>query len=613
MLINPKVEYRSQVTVITEKECNSLFSPFRRIFKNKLRLSSTTPNAILECNLIYNIKNFIDLQLQSKITNFFIQINDQSLLGQITRLRLNNIQSFFCLEKSPLCNFPFTQLQISTTRYKNNFLIKNLLLLQSRNFSISINSEFENNISGGKITLRELLGNDIFFKNLHSFRKNNLIYLNQVSQISGKYLCQWNTIIRRSFISDFQYFPIPSWFNQIEHITTNSDREIKIEYIENFSFHMKGTSLTPLSTDQLFNKSHFVIFWNTNLQCIEVGRLKKHLINNQQTDIVLLEHYILIENNNSLHSFTIQPCRGCNLNNLDSQQRDMKNFRCSMLFNKHFGIKLIYPSKISDNTYLFKNYSWFDLIDIIYHHHSFITNTIQYTSNFSVSQTINTDNLIIKYVDYGLDRNKLLNIQNQIQQQTLIQPVEFYTDGSLRNFQTDFCEMSFGFILVENNNILHTFTSSTEHYPSLTKAEIYGLLSVVLVIPKNYSIKIYTDSQNIIFGYYSHIHNNNFDISPRKFFKISSFNIEWNVIMEIIKSKNLTIEFQKVTAHSNNYFNNTIDQLVKNTDYSSTFLSIKENQFNNILFCPRWNNILIDKNLRRFIRQTCYITGLENF
>jgi len=76
MLIIPKIEYRSQITVLKETQCNNIMKPYRKVFKHKLKFASTAPNAIMDNNLIYNVRNFLEVQKQSKITNFFVQLND---------------------------------------------------------------------------------------------------------------------------------------------------------------------------------------------------------------------------------------------------------------------------------------------------------------------------------------------------------------------------------------------------------------------------------------------------------------------------------------------------------------------------------------------------------
>src|SRR6185369_10178823 len=68
-LIIPTVEYRAQVTIFNDRECEYIMSPFRRAFRKKLKFSWRMPTAIINHNLIYNIKDIADNQLQAKGTN----------------------------------------------------------------------------------------------------------------------------------------------------------------------------------------------------------------------------------------------------------------------------------------------------------------------------------------------------------------------------------------------------------------------------------------------------------------------------------------------------------------------------------------------------------------
>src|SRR5579871_3373850 len=84
-VIIPKIEYITQMAVITERDLKSIYSPIRRIFKNKLRLASSSPNAIMDNYWIYNFRSIYSNQIQAKINNFFIQLNDPNILGKITK------------------------------------------------------------------------------------------------------------------------------------------------------------------------------------------------------------------------------------------------------------------------------------------------------------------------------------------------------------------------------------------------------------------------------------------------------------------------------------------------------------------------------------------------
>ncbi|PKY61035.1 hypothetical protein RhiirA4_485480 [Rhizophagus irregularis] len=96
--------------------------------------------------------------------------------------------------------------------------------------------------------------------------------------------------------------------------------------------------------------------------------------------------------------------------------------------------------------------------------------------------------------------------------------------------------------------------------------------------------------------YYDIIDRNNFIISPRKFFKIRTNNIYWSILREIIVANNLTLDFIKIKGHSDNHFNNYIDEFITHTDETSN-LVFKPNNLNNLDYVPCWNNITIEFNL----------------
>ena len=102
MIVIPRIEYRTQVTHLTSRECSHITSIFQKFFKHKVKLSWTAPNAILENHHIYNFRDLYEVQVLSKITNFFIQINDTGLLEKITNIHLKQIQTQEWLVHSPL-------------------------------------------------------------------------------------------------------------------------------------------------------------------------------------------------------------------------------------------------------------------------------------------------------------------------------------------------------------------------------------------------------------------------------------------------------------------------------------------------------------------------------
>jgi hypothetical protein len=125
MVIIPRIEYKTQLTYLSKHECDSITSPFRKTFKHKLNFSISAPNAIIQNQQIYKFHDLYQVQLQSKINNFIIQINDTSILGEITDIRLKQIQTRYWLQKSPLSDWHLTK---PNYRLYNNF-IKSMISL----------------------------------------------------------------------------------------------------------------------------------------------------------------------------------------------------------------------------------------------------------------------------------------------------------------------------------------------------------------------------------------------------------------------------------------------------------------------------------------------------
>src|SRR5215213_437953 len=156
MVVIPRLEYRSQITVLNQQQCNRIVSPFRRFFKNKLNMAITAPNAILENTLIYNFCDFFEVQKQSKITNFFIQINDKGILGQISKIRLKQIQTQEWLSQNPLIDWPY---ETTERKHYKLFLQSMISLCHQNEISFNINPSLTNRITGGIHSILSFLGN----------------------------------------------------------------------------------------------------------------------------------------------------------------------------------------------------------------------------------------------------------------------------------------------------------------------------------------------------------------------------------------------------------------------------------------------------------------------
>src|SRR5260363_3524 len=141
--------------------------------------------------------------------------------------------------------------------------------------------------------------------------------------------------------------------------------------------------------------------------------------------------------------------------------------------------------------------------------------------------------------------------------------VVFYTNGSLRKESSErgkSCKQGLGWIQVdkERKKIIQKGNLSIQDWPSSTKTELAAIWVVLLITPQDSEVKIYTDSAAAILG-----------INVSKRFRS---NKEWlrqknyNLLLKILDtkcSKNLKMELIKVKGHSNNYWNDKVDELAK--------------------------------------------------
>ncbi|PKK56318.1 hypothetical protein RhiirC2_872056 [Rhizophagus irregularis] len=314
-VIIPRIEYRSQVTIFTDKETNQMMVPIRRLFKNKLKFSKSAPNTILESNLIYNLRSIHDNQVQAKITNFFIQINDIGILGEIMNLRLIDIQNQLWSHENPVIHIPF-KLEKNIKKLKklkNNFILNNLLLMEKNNISIkkdNIQIEKNKKIIGEGKTIAEIVGETIFFKHRKFLRSLNLLYIDQVLDMDGKTLLTWCQLYSRKFIqntvSGNQHIQ-PAIYNIIKEIICEENSlSLKSQFIQQpVTSHLKGFNLMPIIFP---NIEQYQIVMYKEGSSLAFGRFLNINEVNQQIKIQHLVRKSDVNEKNLILEF----CKGCN-------------------------------------------------------------------------------------------------------------------------------------------------------------------------------------------------------------------------------------------------------------------------------------------------------------
>src|ERR1700722_9488657 len=150
--------------------------------------------------------------------------------------------------------------------------------------------------------------------------------------------------------------------------------------------------------------------------------------------------------------------------------------------------------------------------------------------------------------------------------------------------------MGVGWISVPNQL---KFQGRLENYPSSTRAELVAIQMSLLSLPLDATANIMTDSQASI----DTINKNNM----RYWLKLTNRSIV-NSIVDIIRNKNLTVNFIKVKAHSGIIENEKADQLANDGIIKGIEIDWIKTDSNILDFTPMWKDHVIDIGIRDFIK-----------
>jgi ribonuclease HI len=247
-------------------------------------------------------------------------------------------------------------------------------------------------------------------------------------------------------------------------------------------------------------------------------------------------------------------------------------------------------------------------------------------NNINVPDTLNTNSPIFSHNDlkhtYNIIHTALICplpvkdtlyslAQNFINHTNFI----FYTNGSVKNLGTPECRSGYGWIQAHPNTPRKTFKGSTLFFPSSTKSESMAIMTALITIPKNSNCMIITDSANCVHTLQDRLKNTT--ISPRKRLKLNNFLI-WDLIMWLIEHNNLTVNIEKVKAHSGNLYNDQADSLAKAGAECPQPIIVNYKFFNkSSIGFFNWNHMyIVDRNIRSFantpIQSTLFNSVVSN-
>ncbi|PKY33763.1 hypothetical protein RhiirB3_395064 [Rhizophagus irregularis] len=193
---------------------------------------------------------------------------------------------------------------------------------------------------------------------------------------------------------------------------------------------------------------------------------------------------------------------------------------------------------------------------------------------------------IHRWIDDDILKAQLMDIRNKLLAERI--SVEYYTDGSFRpstptsmgKQDPNLVYTDIGTTFCVNNEPALSAQANVSLWPSSTRSELVAIFLALLTGLMNAKIKIYTDSQSVIY-----MINNQHNKSGRKLLK--QFNSLLLLKIDIfLQEKKMNLVLVKVKGHSGDVMNEMVDELAKNT--STTLIQRKPDIYKDFV-CSRCN------------------------
>jgi ribonuclease HI len=546
----PRIEYKTQLTFLSESSCHSLLGSYITLIKKKLHLSNKTPKSLFTSNMFYNLTSVYQRLLQQHCSALLHMVNEKNVLGDSFKFRLNQLQSSEWLFKSPLVYWPFTQ-----HKRQDDWLPSLLCDLQSLNIVLSTPDDMENRIRGGSTPISSILSST-YRSFSHELRSRSLLFMEQVVNSNGNYLFTYDDF--KQFLSpSSKAVKIPAWFRSLEstlQVDTSRFLPAGTSFPHNiwYGYHTE----LPFHTT---TRASYVVGWYPNINNFVIGKIT--LI--EESSIHMLH---LVPRMDHQHKTLLEECNGCSLN-------DNSIHRMARHWNRNCGIQLpfnfcanIYVRKQQSNSSLYCTWSMGALHELAmscFIRHSFPSSNLP--SLPYILQNFN--NLIEKFV-LPPHIDSLLTFSTSFSNSICL---DFYTDGSLVNLGSPSIRMGLAWLQTHPDSPMVSFSSAcSSSFPSSSLPEFMAIFSAILTAPRDCAVTIYTDSSVVMTQYNSFKNISSRSPTCRPLLKINNF-MYWACFFEVVSQMNLHLKLIKVKAHSRDVFNDKVDALAKSCLDSTAF------------------------------------------
>ncbi|PKY62538.1 hypothetical protein RhiirA4_489152, partial [Rhizophagus irregularis] len=185
-----------------------------------------------------------------------------------------------------------------------------------------------------------------------------------------------------------------------------------------------------------------------------------------------------------------------------------------------------------------------------------------------------------------------------------------YTDGSfLASCSGSLPSMSSAWLALDEDDLILGSCSEVvpATYPSAFRSEIYALLSALKALPPHSSVVINTDCASLISFWHQFIDK---PFIPKLLRQPN--HLLWLSVRHYFYTKQLSVTFQKVSAHNGNMLNNQVDSLAKDAHFlpQPTFTPIA------LLKAPciiLYDSLPVEDNIRQFFKSIYEARNLLSF
>ncbi|CAB4409418.1 unnamed protein product [Rhizophagus irregularis] len=583
VVLLPRLEFRLQTSLFSEPTVQSIISPMLSLLKKKAGLASTTPLALLYLKIPFSIQHAFCRFLSSHVASWqkiFTHPDFRDFAGYA----ISYLQGFLGAESCPTAIDLTPWSQVHSLRSHSLF---NSLFFSSRlNVTWSLPFRPPRRDLRPAIPLRSLIPQKLFQTSWRLWKNLNLYVLAQLSSPCGKFLLQWPDLRYLGIVG--KKGRIPAWFKFLINniLSSISSFSFFSSYIINSAFILASPLLLDIVPDGQY-RPQWALSLDRITQTLLVGRV---CMSYSKKGHAIMSHWLPPSDPNSVE-FT--PCPGCSRHVPKYASLSHIKRRCTSesCFTKVLLLDTVaYPTK--KNTKVFATGRLIKLATSFAYASSLAKIHFDRMSNPVVLPSFGVED--VDDSDYMLPSSTCT----------------LYTDGSFLTSRSGSLPSMFSawLALDEDNLILESCSEVIPAtYPSAFRSEIYALLSALKALPPHSSVVINTDCAPLISFWHQFIDK---PFIPKLLRQPN--HLLWLSVRHYFYTKQLSVTFQKVSAHSENLLNNQVDSLAKDAHFfpQPTFTPIT------LLKAPciiLYDSLPVEDNIRHFFKSIYEARNLLSF